>query len=114
MAQGFFCLSPRVWYGKGLHGRGEGRRGPDLYAPSSPDYAQRNHKTLSKLPNGMTLETIGHPPGTPRPPATAPYKEPALEPNPAPVVDPKAPKVRLGAPKSASPLPDLKPGLGRG
>lgn len=107
MSRGFYGISPRGFPGKTR--RSERVSGPDLYAPSSPQFTERNRKTTSTLANGLTVETIGHVPGTPAPTAAPRHVHPGPERNPAPLMD------DFGAPKGGNAsLPEYKPGLGRG
>lgn len=88
MSRGFYGISPRGFPGKTR--RSERVSGPDLYAPSSPQFTERNRKTTSTLANGLTVETIGHVPGTPAPTAAPRYVHPGPERNPEPVMHPNA------------------------
>lgn len=107
---GFYGIAPRVWHGKRLR-QSEGT-GPDLYDPSSPGYRERARETVKEISPGMSLVTLGHPPGTPSPVsvnASVPDFTPA--PNPAPVTDHDQPTTQNGR---SDTLPEYKPGLGRG
>lgn len=81
--------------------------GPDLYAPSSPGYRERARETVREIIPGMTLVTLGHP--IDAPPAPSFPSRPAS----APSVPPEEP-APASQPTAAAPLPEYKPGLGRG
>lgn len=78
-----------MWRG-GSRREGAGDCGPDLYAPGTPAFRERNRTTTRTIAHGMVREDLGSPP-------------PSIpgEPQPVTLADPEPPEADLASPEPA-------------